>query len=45
MFGHPHEEVVERWKASGSTVITTGEKGTVNVTTDGNKLTVTQYLK
>jgi len=44
VFGHPHKEVVERWRASGSTVITTGE-GTVNITTDGKKLTVTQYFK
>ena len=45
VFGHPHREVVERWKASGSTVITTGEKGTVNVKTDGKNLSVSQYLK
>src|SRR5688500_1001555 len=27
MFGHPHREVVERWKAAGSVVLTTGDRG------------------
>src|ERR1043165_5951319 len=26
IFGHPHKEVVERWRASGAQVLTTGEK-------------------
>ena len=37
-FGHPHEEVVERWKASGAKVLTTGENGTISVSTDGKDL-------
>lgn len=41
MFGHPHREVVERWQASGAQVLTTGECGTITVTTDGTELTVT----
>ncbi|HEU4795553.1 MAG TPA: ComEC/Rec2 family competence protein [Pyrinomonadaceae bacterium] len=41
MFGHPHREVVERWHASGAKVLTTGECGTISITTDGTELTVT----
>ena len=41
MFGHPHREVVERWRASGAQVLTTGECGTITVVTDGTELTVT----
>jgi competence protein ComEC len=38
MFGHPHREVVERWQANGATVLTTGNCGTITVTTDGSNL-------
>ena len=41
MFGHPHAEVVERWRASGAEVLTTGECGTITVTTDGTDLRIT----
>jgi len=40
MFGHPHREVVERWRASGAQVLTTGQCGTITVTIDGKTLTV-----
>jgi competence protein ComEC len=42
-FGHPNVEVVERWKGSGTTVMTTGEKGTVTVSTNGEDLNVSTY--
>jgi competence protein ComEC len=45
MFGHPHREVVERWQASGAEVLTTGTCGTINVTTDGEELRVTKFIK
>jgi competence protein ComEC len=45
MFGHPHQEVVERWRASGATVLTTGENGTITVTTDGRDVVVTTFIK
>jgi competence protein ComEC len=35
MFGHPHAEVVERWNASGARVLTTGRRGTITFSTDG----------
>ena len=37
-FGHPHQDVVERWKAAGVAVMTTGERGTISVSTDGTDL-------
>lgn len=43
-FGHPHQEVVERWKNSGAAVLTTGERGTVSVSTDGKDLQIKTFL-
>ena len=40
VFGHPHREVVERWRSSGAQVLTTGQCGTITVTTDGKDVTV-----
>ncbi len=37
-FGHPHKEVIERWKNSGANVLTTGENGTISISTDGRDL-------
>jgi len=45
MFGHPHQEVVERWRASGAQVMTTGEKGTISVVTDGRGLSVSTFVR
>ncbi len=43
-FGHPHEEVVERWKNAGAMVLTTGENGTISVSTDGRDLQLKTFL-
>ena len=43
MFGHPHKEVVQRWQANGATVVTTGECGTITVTTDGTELSLKKH--
>jgi len=43
-FSHPHTEVVERWAASGATVMSTGEKGTISVSTDGTDLVVSRFI-
>src|SRR5438046_5325021 len=40
IFGHPNKDVVERWRASGAEVMTTGQWGTITVTTDGRTLNV-----
>ncbi|CAA9431283.1 MAG: Late competence protein ComEC, DNA transport [uncultured Pyrinomonadaceae bacterium] len=42
-YGHPHEEVVERWKNSGAKVLTTGENGTISISTDGQDLQLKVY--
>ena len=34
-YGHPHPEVLARWRDAGAQVLTTGERGTVTVSTDG----------
>ncbi|HEV2912291.1 MAG TPA: ComEC/Rec2 family competence protein [Pyrinomonadaceae bacterium] len=39
-FGHPRPEVLTRWRAGGAEVLTTGERGTVTVSTDGHDLKV-----
>jgi competence protein ComEC len=44
IFGHPNPEVVERWKSSGAQVLTTGNCGTITVTTDGRDLQVVTYV-
>ena len=45
MFGHPHEEVVQRWLANGATVLTTGECGTITITTDGHHLSLKRFIE
>ncbi len=45
IFGHPHKDVVERWRASGAQVMTTGEKGTISVVVDGRSVNVATLVK
>jgi competence protein ComEC len=45
MFGHPNKEVVERWRASGADVMTTGQRGTISVTTNGHTLMVSTFVR
>lgn len=42
-FGHPHDEVVERWQNSGAKVMTTGENGTISVVSDGKSLRIDTF--
>jgi competence protein ComEC len=44
MFGHPNKEVVERWRASGAEVLTTGQRGTISVVTDGRDVQVSTFV-
>ncbi|HEX8500871.1 MAG TPA: ComEC/Rec2 family competence protein [Pyrinomonadaceae bacterium] len=44
-YGHPHAEVVRRWRDAGARVLTTGERGTVTVSTDGEDLSVVTYVR
>ena len=43
IFGHPHTEVVERWKNAGAKVTKTGDRGTVSVSTNGNDLETSSF--
>ncbi|HVE57874.1 MAG TPA: ComEC/Rec2 family competence protein, partial [Pyrinomonadaceae bacterium] len=43
-FGHPHKEVLERWKNANAKVLTTGERGTISVSTDGKDLIISRFL-
>lgn len=43
MFGHPHAEVVERWKQAGAEVLTTGNHGMISVTTNGTDLRLEKF--
>ena len=45
IFGHPNREVVERWRDSGAEVLTTGQSGTITVTTDGQNLRLETFVK
>jgi competence protein ComEC len=45
IFGHPNKEVVERWRASGAEVMTTGRRGTITVVTDGRNLSVDSFVR
>ncbi|MEP6707496.1 MAG: ComEC/Rec2 family competence protein [Pyrinomonadaceae bacterium] len=43
VFGHPHKEVVERWRDGGAEVLTTGQRGTITISTDGRTITLETY--
>jgi competence protein ComEC len=45
IFGHPHSEVVERWRNNGAEVLTTGRNGMITVTSDGKDLNVETFVK
>ncbi|HKC63695.1 MAG TPA: ComEC/Rec2 family competence protein [Pyrinomonadaceae bacterium] len=45
IFGHPHKDVVDRWRASGALVLTTGQSGTITVSTNGSDLKVETFVK
>lgn len=44
VFGHPHKEVVERWRTGTAEVLTTGQRGTITVITDGRDLKVASFV-
>jgi competence protein ComEC len=45
IFGHPDKGVVERWRACGAEVMTTGQRGTISVVTDGQVLNVSTFVR
>jgi competence protein ComEC len=44
-FGHPHEEVTGRWQNSGAKLMTTGEKGTITILSDGTTISMKTFQK
>jgi competence protein ComEC len=45
IFGHPHKEVLERWRAGGTEILTTGRRGTITISTDGHDLRVETFVR
>lgn len=45
IFGHPNAAVVGRWRRSGAQVLTTGNSGTITVSTDGRELELETFVK
>jgi competence protein ComEC len=45
MFGHPHKDVLDRWRAFGAEVMTTGQRGTISLVTDGRVLNVSTFVQ
>ncbi|HUQ31636.1 MAG TPA: ComEC/Rec2 family competence protein [Pyrinomonadaceae bacterium] len=45
IFGHPHKEVLERWRTSGAEILTTGKSGTITISTDGQDLKVETFVR
>jgi competence protein ComEC len=45
VFGHPSKEVVDRWRAAGAEVMTTGQRGTISVETDGRSLSLNSFAQ
>jgi competence protein ComEC len=43
-FGHPHKEVLDRWRAAGAKILTTGTRGTISVSTGGKDLIIERFL-
>ena len=44
-YGHPHAEVIRRWRAVGAQVLTTAERGMITVSTDGEDLKVESFVR
>ena len=44
-FGHPHAEVIARLRDAGALVLTTGERGMITVSTDGEDLKVETFVR
>ena len=44
-YGHPHAEVLRRLRDAGAIVLTTGERGNVTVSTDGEDLKVETFVR
>ena len=45
MFGHPHPDVLERWKAASPIVLTTGQNGAITIITDGLSIALSSFVR
>jgi competence protein ComEC len=45
VYGHPHKEVVERWRAFGAEVLTTGQRGMISISSNGQDLEVKTFVR
>ncbi|MFN2515902.1 MAG: ComEC/Rec2 family competence protein [Pyrinomonadaceae bacterium] len=45
VFSHPNRDVVQRWRASGAQVLTTGKNGTITFSTEGSALNLETFIK
>ncbi|HUE83456.1 MAG TPA: ComEC/Rec2 family competence protein [Pyrinomonadaceae bacterium] len=45
IFGHPDHGVVERWRATGAEVLTTGSSGAITFTTDGREAKLSTFVR
>jgi competence protein ComEC len=43
-YGHPHAEVLARWRDAGAQVLTTAERGMITVSTDGEDFKVETFV-
>jgi competence protein ComEC len=43
-YNHPHPEVIERWRAAGAQVLTTGEQGMISIISDGREFAVETFI-
>lgn len=43
-YHHPHAEVIKRWRDSGAEVLTTGQRGTISISTDGHDLILKTFV-
>ncbi|HEV2860821.1 MAG TPA: ComEC/Rec2 family competence protein [Pyrinomonadaceae bacterium] len=44
-YGHPHPEVLKRWRDGGALTLTTGERGMITFSTDGEDLKSETFLR
>lgn len=44
VFGHPHSEVVGRWRSNGAQVLTTGNRGMITLVTDGQGMQLMTFV-
>lgn len=44
-FGHPHPEIIERYRSLGVEILQTGRQGTITISTDGERVEVSTFVR